>query len=46
MSILTRLLARLRLWAQPRPAAPDPERLALRDWADLPAHHPGPPQCC
>lgn len=41
MSILTTLLRRLA--ARPRvriTAAPDPDQLDLRAWADLPAWHP------
>ena len=40
MSILARLMAWLgRSLPATRPA-PCPDQLPLRDWADLPAHHP------
>lgn len=40
MSILARLLARLRPVARPPVSGPEPECMSLRDWADLPIHHP------
>lgn len=39
MSLLTRLAGWLRLSA-PRPHTPHPDCLDLREWADLPTHHP------
>lgn len=42
MSNIAALLKRLLACAStPRPATLDPEALSLRDWADLPAYHPG-----
>lgn len=40
MSILTRLVAWLGRLSQGDRKSPHPDRMALRDWADLPAHHP------
>lgn len=40
MSILARLLAWLGRPVPTPPKTPDPEALSLRDWADLPPHHP------
>ena len=41
MSILKQLINRLVASVFSRDRIPlDPESLALRDWADLPAHHP------
>lgn len=37
MSILSRIIARL---FASKPQDPQPDRLPLRDWADLPAYHP------
>ncbi|WP_297579361.1 hypothetical protein [Devosia sp.] len=39
MSLLTRLLGWLRLSAPSR-HTPHPDCLSLREWADLPTHHP------
>ncbi len=39
MSILARIKAWLGLPAPSRPAI-EPDTFALRDWADLPTHHP------
>lgn len=39
MSILARLLGWLGL-PTPRRTTPHPDALSLRDWADLPTHHP------
>jgi len=40
MSFLTRLLAWFGKRVPPRPRTPDPDRMTLNDWADLPPHHP------
>jgi hypothetical protein len=39
MSIIARLVAWLSAFARPASVA-NPDCLALRDWADLPTHHP------
>ena len=41
MSILLRFVRRLMARLQPHETADvDPDMMPLRDWADLPAHHP------
>lgn len=41
MSSLLQLIGRLvAALSAATPSAPDPESMSLRDWADLPSHHP------
>lgn len=41
MSSLLQLIGRLfAALSAAAPAQPDPDSMSLRDWADLPAHHP------
>lgn len=40
MSILGWLGTWLRLWAKPARRQQEADEMTLRDWADLPVHHP------
>jgi len=40
MSILARLLAWLGRPVPPTRRTPNPDRMSMHDWADLPPHHP------